>query len=47
MQKRKENEWIMLKVDFENAYDLVEWKCFNFKMAKIHFSIKWRKWIME
>ncbi|PNX61152.1 receptor-like kinase, partial [Trifolium pratense] len=37
----------MFKVDFEKAYDSVDWKFLDFVMSKMGFPEKWRKWISE
>ncbi|XP_073220736.1 uncharacterized protein [Cicer arietinum] len=34
-------------MDFEKAYDLVEWDYLELVMAKMGFPEKWRKWILE
>ncbi|EOY19422.1 Uncharacterized protein TCM_044508 [Theobroma cacao] len=36
----------LFKVDFEKAYDSVDWGFLQFIMGKIGFARKWRKWIM-
>jgi hypothetical protein len=45
VNKRKK-EMLMFKVDFEKAYDSVEWGYLDSVMAKMGFSTKWRQWIM-
>ncbi|PNY01537.1 cysteine-rich receptor-like protein kinase [Trifolium pratense] len=37
----------MFKVDFEKAYDSVDWEFLDFVMLKIGFHEKWRRWISE
>ena len=44
--KRRDGE-IILKLDFEKAYDCVNWKFLDYVMGSIGFGYKWRKWIME
>jgi len=38
---------ILFKVDFEKAYDIIEWEYLEAAMLKIRFHFKWCKWIME
>jgi hypothetical protein len=45
--KRNKKEMFLFKVVFEKAYDLVNWSYLEVVMAKMGFSIKWRKWVME
>jgi len=40
-------ELIMFKVDFEKAYDSVDWRYLGEVMGKMKFMFVWRKWIME
>ena len=44
---RKRDGGIILKLDFEKAYDCVNWKCLDFMMRSMGFGYKWREWIME
>jgi hypothetical protein len=45
--KRLNKEVVFLKVDFEKAYDSVDWDFLEFVMRKMNFPLKWRKWIRE
>ncbi|GAU21330.1 hypothetical protein TSUD_372250 [Trifolium subterraneum] len=45
--KSKKKELLMFKVDFEKAYDSVEWSYLLFVMHKMNFPLKWRRWISE
>ncbi|GAU10511.1 hypothetical protein TSUD_420810, partial [Trifolium subterraneum] len=45
--KRENKELIMFKVDFEKAYDSVDWDYLNDVMTNMNFPTKWRGWIME
>jgi hypothetical protein len=45
--KRLKREALLLKVDFEKAYDSVDWDFLDFMLDKMHFPIKWRNWIRE
>jgi len=47
-EARKFNkELILFKVDFEKAYDTVDWGYLDDVMSKMGFSSLWRKWIKE
>ena len=35
----------MLKIDFEKAYDMLDWNFLDFVMEKKGFDTKWRKWV--
>ncbi|XVF73335.1 hypothetical protein PTKIN_Ptkin12aG0193100 [Pterospermum kingtungense] len=39
------NGGVLLKVDFEKAYDSVDWNFLDLVMWKMGFGIKWRCWI--
>jgi hypothetical protein len=45
--RRKKKEVLMFKVDFEKAYDSVDWRFLDFVMEKMGFHDKWRRWILE
>lgn len=45
--KRGKKEAVFFKVDFEKAYDSVNWEFLEFMMNKMGFVWKWRKRIME
>lgn len=36
---------LLLKMDFEKAYDNVDWGFLQFVLRKIRFGIRWQKWI--
>ncbi|WRX29759.1 Reverse transcriptase domain - like 10 [Theobroma cacao] len=43
---KKGNEGgFLLKVDFEKAYDSVDWRFLNFMMTNMGFGVRWRRWI--
>ena len=44
--KKKGMGGLLCKVDFEKAYDSVEWSFLDWVMDKMGFGEKWRKWIM-
>ena len=43
--KRKCEGGLLFKVDFEKAYDSIDWSFLDLVMAKMRFGMKWRKWI--
>jgi hypothetical protein len=45
--KRRKKEILLFKVDFEKAYDSVDWNFLDFVMQKMEFHNKWRRWISE
>ncbi|PNX57874.1 cysteine-rich receptor-like protein kinase, partial [Trifolium pratense] len=40
-------ELMLFKVDFEKAYDSVDWGYLDKVMERMSFPILWRKWIRE
>ena len=44
--KKKGMGGLLCKVDFEKAYDSVEWSFLDWVMAKMGFGERWRKWIL-
>ncbi|GAU23785.1 hypothetical protein TSUD_26930 [Trifolium subterraneum] len=45
--KRIGKDLLLFKVDFEKAYDSVDWSYLNEVMSKMNFPNLWRSWIME
>ncbi|GAU25950.1 hypothetical protein TSUD_16880 [Trifolium subterraneum] len=45
--KRDNKELLMFKVDFEKAYDSVEWDYLDEVLCKMNFPCKWRVWMKE
>jgi len=45
--KTCKKELILFKVDFEKAYDSIDWKYLDEVMVKTGFPTLWRKWIKE
>jgi hypothetical protein len=45
--KRRKKELLMFKVDFEKAFDSVDWSFLDCVMLKMGFHEKWRRWISE
>ncbi|KAK9927793.1 hypothetical protein M0R45_024959 [Rubus argutus] len=43
--KKKKNEGLFLKVDFEKAYDHIEWTFLDHVLEQKGFGQRWRKWI--
>jgi len=45
--KKLKKELLLFKVDFEKAYDSIDWKYLDAVMSKMGFPTLWRKWIKE
>lgn len=45
LAKRRKDQFLFLKVDFEKAYDSVNWSFLDYMMGRLGFDDKWRKWI--
>jgi hypothetical protein len=45
--RRLKKELLLFKVDFEKAYDSVDWGYLDAVMGKMGFPTLWRKWIKE
>ncbi|GKU91338.1 hypothetical protein SLEP1_g5225 [Rubroshorea leprosula] len=45
--KRKKKKSFVFKVDFEKAFDKVNWNFLDYMMMRLGFNEIWRKWIME
>lgn len=45
--KSSKSGGIILKVDFEKAYDCVNWDFLQFLLSRMGFGLKWISWIME
>ncbi|GKD58541.1 RNA-directed DNA polymerase, eukaryota, reverse transcriptase zinc-binding domain protein, partial [Tanacetum coccineum] len=43
--KKKNESLFIFKVDFEKAFDLLDWKFLDNIMRQMGFSTKWRSWI--
>ncbi|KAL6566436.1 hypothetical protein OROGR_002051 [Orobanche gracilis] len=43
--KKKKKKCLIFKVDFEKAYDSVNWGFLNYMMERMGFCHKWRSWI--
>ncbi|KAK0595713.1 hypothetical protein LWI29_009285 [Acer saccharum] len=44
-RKRKEGGGLMVKLDFEKAYDTLDHSFLNDLLEKMGFGVKWRRWI--
>ncbi|GKA49914.1 putative RNA-directed DNA polymerase, partial [Tanacetum coccineum] len=42
---KKKERFFILKVDFEKAFDSLDWDFLDNTMEQMGFSLKWRKWI--
>jgi len=45
--KQAKKDLLLFKVDFEKAYDFVDWGYLDEVMFKMNFPVIWRLWIME
>jgi hypothetical protein len=45
--RKTKKELLLFKVDFEKAYDSVDWKYLDEVMGKMSFPTLWRKWMRE
>ncbi|PRQ36601.1 putative RNA-directed DNA polymerase [Rosa chinensis] len=43
--RKKKKEGLVFKIDFEKAYDHVEWNFLDYAMESKGFGDRWRKWI--
>lgn len=43
--KRKRRSCLVLKVDYEKAYDSISWKYLRFSFDKMGFGNKWKDWM--
>lgn len=43
--KKEKKSGVFVKVDFEKAYDSVDWKFLYYMMGRLGFNYKWIKWI--
>jgi len=41
--KRENKSCIVFKIDFEKAYDYVNWKYLGYMMGRLDFNAKWVK----
>jgi len=43
--KKEKKNGVLVKVDFEKPYYLVDWKFLSYMMGRLGFNTKWIKWI--
>jgi len=46
-QKKLNRDLLLFKVDFEKAYDSVDWCYLDDVLCKMSFPVLWRKWMRE
>lgn len=46
-RRLKKESLLLFKVDFDKAFDSVDWNYLEIVMFKMNFPTLWRKWIME
>ncbi|MCI45686.1 LINE-1 reverse transcriptase like, partial [Trifolium medium] len=45
--RKSKKDLLLFKVDFEKAYDFVDWGYLDDVMGRMAFPTLWRKWIKE
>jgi hypothetical protein len=45
LAKRRKNKCLLLKIDFERAYDTVNWNFLEYMMCRMSFDQRWLKWM--
>jgi hypothetical protein len=45
LAKRRKDKCLMFKVDFERAYDTVNWNFLDYMLGRMGFADGWRRWI--
>jgi hypothetical protein len=45
LAKRRKDKCLLFKVDFERAYDTVNWQFLDYMMRRMGFAEGWRRWI--
>ncbi|XP_057745700.1 uncharacterized protein LOC130963614 [Arachis stenosperma] len=45
--KRRKKEAVIIKLDFQKAYDRVKWSFVDLVLQKMGFGLRWRSWVME
>lgn len=43
--KKRKGQCLFLKIDFEKAYDSVDWDYFECMLTRMGFSFTWRRWM--
>lgn len=44
-KKRSREEGVVFKIDFEKAYDYVDWDFLDHVLERKGFSLRWRSWM--
>ena len=47
MAQEDEETRVLLKMDFQKAYDTIDWNSLDRVMKVMGFGIKWRRWIQQ
>jgi len=45
--KKKRKAGVLMKMDFQKAYDTLDWSSLDMVMQEMGFGSKWRQWIMK
>jgi len=45
--RTRNKKMVIVKVDFEKAYDLVSWDFLYYMMERLGFSVRWVGWIKQ
>jgi hypothetical protein len=45
LAKRRKDKCLFFKVDFERAYDTVNWQFLDYMLGRMGFADRWRRWI--
>ncbi|MCI14026.1 RNA-directed DNA polymerase (Reverse transcriptase) [Trifolium medium] len=45
LAKKSGKDCLIFKVDFEKAYDSVDWSFLEYMLERFGFCVKWREWI--
>lgn len=43
--KKRKDECLLLKMDFEKAYNSVSWNFLDYMLGRLGFNSMWRKWM--
>jgi len=43
--KKEKESGVIVKVNFEKAYDSVDWKFLYYMLGRLGFNCKWIKWV--
>lgn len=45
--KKRKKDCLIFKVDFEKAYDTINWNLLDYMIVRLGLGDKWRAWIKE